>query len=78
MPNPWWGYAVPAGTPPDVVQKLRTAFLKAMTNPSYQKWLAESGSVPLALDKQEDIDAFIVTETERWADAIRPLNLKLD
>ena len=78
MPSPWWGYAVPAGTPPEVVTKLERAFRNAMATPRYQQMLVDSGSVPLTADSPAKLSEFIERESERWAAAIRPLNLQLD
>jgi tripartite-type tricarboxylate transporter receptor subunit TctC len=40
----WFGVVAPAGTPPEVVAKLNTAFLKAMKNPQFQKKIDELGA----------------------------------
>ena len=78
MPNPWWGYAVPAGTPAEVVQKLERAIKAAVGSPRYQAMLASTGSTPLAVDSPAKFQEFIERDQERWAAAIRPLKLQLD
>ena len=78
MPNPWWGYAAPAGTPADVVQKLERAIKAAVGSPRYQAMLASTGSTPLAVDSPAKFQEFIERDQERWAAAIRPLKLQLD
>ena len=78
MPSPWWGYAAPAGTPPDVIAKLERAFRAAMATPRYQQLLADSGSIPLLTESPAKFSEYIERESERWAAAIRPLNLQLD
>ena len=78
MPSPWWGYAAPAGTPPDVVARLERAFRAALATPRYQQMLADSGSIPLVAETPAKFNEFIERESERWAAAIRPLNLQLD
>ena len=78
MPNPWWGYAAPAGTPADVVQKLERAIKAAVGSPRYQAMLASTGSTPLAVDSPAKFQEFIKRDQERWAAAIRPLKLQLD
>ncbi len=78
MPNPWWGYAVPSGTPFEVVEKLERAIKSAVASPRYQAMLASTGSVPLAVDSPAKFQEFIARDQERWDAAIRPLNLKLD
>ena len=76
MPSPWWGYAAPAGTPPEVIARLERAFRAAMATPRYQQMLADNASAPLVLESPARFSEFIERETERWAQAIRPLNLK--
>ena len=78
MPSPWWGYAAPAGTPPEVIAKLDRAFRTALATPRYQQMLSDSGSVPLTAESPAKLRKFIERESERWAAAIRPLNLQLD
>ena len=78
MPSAWWGYGVPAGTPPDVVAKLEKAFRTAMAAPRYQQLLIDNASLPLAIDSPAKFSEFIERESEQWATAIRSLNLQLD
>lgn len=40
----WFGVVAPAGTPPEVVNKLNAAFLKAMKNPEFVKKVDELGA----------------------------------
>ena len=78
MPSPWWGYAAPAGTPPEVVGKLGRAFRNAMATPRYRQLLADSSSIPLVTESPAMFSEYIERESERWAAAIRPLDLQLD
>ncbi len=78
MPSAWWGYGVPAGTPPDVVAKLERAFRNAMATPRYQQLLIDNASLALPMDSPAKFNEYIERESERWATAIRPLNLQLD
>ena len=78
VPNPWWGYAVPAGTPKDVVQALERIFSKGTASPRYQALLAQTGSFPLNTKSAEELQAFIDQQTELWGSVIRPLKIQLD
>ena len=78
LPNPWWGYAAPAGTPPEVIRKLERAIKAAVGSPRYQAMLAQTGSVPLPADSPAGFQEFIERDQEKWAAAIRPLKLELD
>jgi tripartite-type tricarboxylate transporter receptor subunit TctC len=78
MPDAWSGYAVPAGTPPAVVDKLTAAITNATSTPEYRERLAETGTVPLVMESRAAFSAFVDDEFERWASVIRPLNLHLN
>ena len=78
MPAPWWGYAVPVGTPAPVIDKLARAIRAAVASPRYQAMLASTGSFPLNADSPAQFQEWISKDYERWADAIRPLKLQLD
>ena len=78
MPNPWWGYAAPVGTPSDVIEKLARAIRAAVASPRYQTMLATTGSTPLPADTPAKFQEFIERDQERWAAAIKPLQLQLD
>jgi tripartite-type tricarboxylate transporter receptor subunit TctC len=41
----WWGLAVPAGTPPDIVGKLNTEFVKLFTDPQFMAFLDKNAVV---------------------------------
>ncbi|WP_159591255.1 Bug family tripartite tricarboxylate transporter substrate binding protein [Hydrogenophaga sp. BPS33] len=78
MPNPWWGYGVPVGTPPAVIQKLEQAIKAAVESPRYQAMLASTGSIPMPVSSPAKFQEFIEKDQEKWAAAIRPLKLELD
>lgn len=40
----WFGLVAPAGTPPEIVNRLNQAFLKAMKNPEFVRKVEESGA----------------------------------
>lgn len=78
VPNPWWGYAAPAGTPKDVLQTLERILGKGIASPRYQALLAQTGSFPLSMKSPQEFETFIERQTELWASVIRPLKLQLD
>lgn len=78
IPQPWWGYGVPAGTPREVVDKLAAAIRKAVKSPRYLAMLETTGSTLIDAETPEEFDKFIDSSFAEWAAAIRPLNLKLD
>ena len=78
VPNPWWGYAAPAGTPKEVVQALERILGKGTASPRYQALLAQTGSFPLGMKSPDEFETFIGRQTELWGSVIRPLKLQLD
>ena len=78
VPNPWWGYAAPAGTPKEVVQALERILGKGTASPRYQALLAQTGSFPLSMKSPDEFETFIGRQTELWGSLIRPLKLQLD
>jgi tripartite-type tricarboxylate transporter receptor subunit TctC len=61
----WFGIAVPAGTPPDVVKRLNEAMVKVMANPELRQKLEASGITPGASTPAAFGD-LIKTEIGRW------------
>jgi hypothetical protein len=49
-----------------------------MATPRYQQLLADSASAPLNFESPQKMAEFIERESDRWAQAILPLNLKFD
>ena len=68
--NNWYGVVVPAGTPPDIVNKLNTALIKALRSEEVQTRFSGLGLVPVSNSPQE-FKLFIDKESDRWAEIIR-------
>jgi len=63
----WQGVFTPAGTPPDIVQKLYATLLQVMETPDVRKRLNDGGVDVVTSKSPEAFAAFIREETERWA-----------
>ena len=63
----WQGVFTPAGTPPDIVQKLYATLLQVMETPDVRKRLNDGGVDVVTSKSSEAFAAFIREETERWA-----------
>lgn len=71
----WYGILAPAGTPSEVVAKLKASFGAAVQAPAFQQALAKQGAKVRAFGS----DAFarlIDSETKRWTAIIRDAGLK--
>jgi tripartite-type tricarboxylate transporter receptor subunit TctC len=62
----WWGLFAPAGTPPDIVQKLNDAMHKVVQTPSVKERFAPHG-LDATSDSPQEFAAFVKNETERYA-----------
>jgi tripartite-type tricarboxylate transporter receptor subunit TctC len=66
----WFGMLAPAGTPPDIVNKVVADVRKALSRPDVQKSFETTGAQPGAVFGQ-DFGKFLKNETENWADVIK-------
>ena len=74
----WFGLWAPKGTPANVIQRLNTAVVAALSDPAVSKRLTDLGAVmPLAEQlKPEALGALQRSEIERWWPIIRAANIK--
>jgi tripartite-type tricarboxylate transporter receptor subunit TctC len=62
----WTGVIVPAGTPPDIVNKLNAAINDGLKSQLVQDSLGKAGAQP-APGSPQDFGKFIADETRKWA-----------
>jgi tripartite-type tricarboxylate transporter receptor subunit TctC len=76
--NNWNGVFAPARTPRPIVNKLYAALVQTMQRQDIRELFAKN-QVPVAVSKSpEEFDAFVRSETKRWAKIVKDNNLKLD
>ncbi|MEY4077879.1 MAG: hypothetical protein RIQ69_2249 [Pseudomonadota bacterium] len=73
----WFGLVAPAGTPAAIIQKLNTEFTAALNDEAIKAQMRQSGMEPVATT-MEGLDAYIKSETQKWAKVIRQANIKLN
>ena len=73
----FYGFLAPAGLPKDITAKLSDAFKQVMTNPDIRNRMVTQGADPAFLGSEE-FAQFLVSETPRWAQAVRASGAKLD
>jgi tripartite-type tricarboxylate transporter receptor subunit TctC len=73
----WYGFAVPKGTPKDIVAKLRDATVGAINGPLLKERLAAEGATPVG-NTAEAFGDMMRAESARWASVIRESGFKLD
>ncbi len=71
----WIGYAVPAGTPRDIVLRLSGEMQKALQAPDLKERLLNAGLDPVSV-ALDDLPAFMRREQERYAAIIKSANIK--
>jgi tripartite-type tricarboxylate transporter receptor subunit TctC len=73
----WYGFAVPKGTPPEIVTRLREATVAAVNKPDVRRTLEFEGAEPV-LNTPEEFAAFMQGESKRWAELIQNTGLTMD
>jgi tripartite-type tricarboxylate transporter receptor subunit TctC len=73
----WFGVAVPAGTPKEIVALLNREIVALMALPDVKARLATLGFDAIA-SSPEDFGARIRTDSEKWGNVIRAANLKAE
>jgi tripartite-type tricarboxylate transporter receptor subunit TctC len=61
----WFGIVAPAGTPPDVIKTLNTAFVTVMRDPAVAERIRALGSEPMPMTPDE-FAVFIRSEIDKW------------
>jgi tripartite-type tricarboxylate transporter receptor subunit TctC len=71
----WFGLVAPAGTPPDIINRLNTAFVKALNDPAAAEKIRGLGAEP-APSSPEKFAAFIRSESVKWGKLITEAGIK--
>jgi len=73
----WYGWWVPAKTPRDILEHLRSAVAAALDTPEIQKtWALQGAEVPAV--PASNVEAYVEGEIQRWSAANRKANIRLD
>jgi tripartite-type tricarboxylate transporter receptor subunit TctC len=71
----WGGLLGPAGTPPEIVQKVQRDTARAVTAPEIRDRLAALGAEPSPSKSPEEFAAWIKSETEKWTRVVKGADL---
>jgi tripartite-type tricarboxylate transporter receptor subunit TctC len=71
----WYGFAVPKGTPTDVIDTLNKTINAGLTDPATKARLAQLDAMPIVATPAE-FTAFMKAEAERWGQAVRASGAK--
>ncbi len=73
----WVGVLVPAGTPPVIIDKINSAFSKALKSPAVQERMVEQGNEIVASSPAQ-FGLFLNQESAKWAKVIKENNIALE
>ncbi|MBB2915648.1 Bug family tripartite tricarboxylate transporter substrate binding protein [Cupriavidus alkaliphilus] len=73
----WFGMLAPAGTPPEVIQRIHQEVAKALGAPAVRERLQAQGAEPVG-NTPEQFAAFIRAETAKWAKVVKDSGAKVD
>src|SRR5262249_14370034 len=74
----WQGLFAPAGTPPEIVGKLRTELNAVLAMPVIAQRLVAAGSGEPSIMPLDEFAAMIRRDSERYGQVIRDIGLKID
>lgn len=73
----WQGLLAPAGTPPEVVERLSRAAEKVLSDPEVKARFAKMGS-DVAYQPASAFGDYIASEQQRWSAVVRTAGIKID
>ena len=73
----WYGFMVPAKTPPAVIQYLQREIHKVLNAPDVREKLVAAGMDP-APSTPDELDAFLPKDQDKWSRVVRGANIKFD
>ena len=73
----WFGLLAPAGTPPDIVNRLQQETAKALATPALKERLLAQGAIPGG-NTPAQFTQFIAAERKKWAQVVKTSGAKVD
>jgi tripartite-type tricarboxylate transporter receptor subunit TctC len=73
----WFGLLAPAGTPPDIINRIQQETAKALGTPELKARLQAKGAIPNGMTPDK-FAAFIASETKKWAKVVKASGAKVD
>ena len=67
----WFGYFAPAGTPPEILERLNSEIEKALQDPPTRAVLEAQGSAELVGGSRERFGEFVRAEVAKWARIVK-------
>jgi tripartite-type tricarboxylate transporter receptor subunit TctC len=76
-PTVWYGFVVPANTPPDIVDRLYKSIAKAANDPAVHERLSQLG-LTVRIQSGADFGKYMRDESVRWARVVKENNIKME
>ena len=73
----WFGLLAPAGTPPDIVNRIQQEVAKSLNTPAIKEKLLAQGAIPSGNTPQE-FAKMIDSEIKKWAQVVKASGAKVD
>jgi len=73
----WYGFAAPAGTPPDIIARLNSEVLRVLASSDFRSRITLEAVAPIG-STPEEFGNFIKSEIVRWAKVVKDSGAKVD
>lgn len=73
----WFGILAPAGTPPEIVNKLQQEIARSLATPAIKEKMVAQGAEPVG-NTPEQFSELIQAETKKWAKVVKDSGAKVD
>ena len=73
----WFGLLAPAGTPPDIVNRIQQEVAKSLSSPAVKEKLLGQGAIPGG-NSPQDFAKMIASEIKKWAQVVKASGAKVD
>ena len=74
----WQGIFAPAGTPPEVLQKIHAGFQAAVATPTVQAQFEKNTVTPAVSPSVDDFKKFVSQEIVHWRNVVNEVNIKVN
>ena len=73
----WNGLLAPAGTPPEIVNRMAAAVQQGLKDPATKKRMEEMGTEPVG-DTPAEFRSFLQAEVKKWGDFVKQSGIKVE
>ncbi|MEO8203287.1 MAG: tripartite tricarboxylate transporter substrate binding protein [Betaproteobacteria bacterium] len=73
----WNGLFAPAGTPPEIVNRVALAVQQGFRDPALRKRMEDMGATPVG-DTPEQFRAFVASEMQKWGNFVKSTGIKVE